>query len=319
MRFSSLGDVLLCAPAIRALRARFPESAIDFLVATEFHDAATLIPGIEKVITFDRKDGWRGLLRLRRLLSRRYDIIVDLQNSLRSAFVRTFCFPLMWQKASRYRFRRWLLIRFKKNMYGEPKPVPLRYIAAMESSGCADDGQGLLLRPEVVQASSRRIALLCPGAKHFTKRWPEEHWVTLAALLRDRGFAVKACGSSMDAETCARIAPDDSVHIDMPMREVADLMQNSSVVVCHDSGLMHLATGVGVPVAAIFGPTVEEFGFFPFRAKSVVVQQDLGCRPCSAFGGKHCPLGHHDCMKRTTPDSVLDAVMQLISDRNTNG
>ncbi len=139
IRFSSLGDILLTAPALRSLRARFPESPIDLLVAAEYADAARLIPGPDRVLTFDRSEGFGGLWRLRGQLARRYAVLVDLQNSPRSAFLRATTLPVIWTKAKRYRLRRWLLIRFKKNLYGGVKAVPERYLDAMARLGAIDD------------------------------------------------------------------------------------------------------------------------------------------------------------------------------------
>ena len=308
---------------MRALRTRFPEAKIDFLVATEFAEAAQLLPGIDSIITLNKNEGWRGLLRLRRLLSRKYELIVDLQNSIRSSFLRMMCFPLMWAKASRYRFRRWILIRFKKNLYGKTKPVPLRYIEAMEAIGVVDDGLGLQLNVATgnvrLDQSPKRV-VLCPGAKHNTKRWPIENWEMLGRDLRQKGFEVTVCGSKFEEEDCQRVGGNQSeVLIDLPLHELGQRMVQADVVVCHDSGLMHLASGVDAPLVAIFGPTVEQFGFFPFRANSIVLQQDLNCRPCTAFGGAKCPLGHHDCMKKTTPQQIVQSIESLIESRGERG
>ncbi|MCB9368108.1 MAG: glycosyltransferase family 9 protein [Calditrichaeota bacterium] len=300
---------------MRALRNRFPEARIDFLVASQFEEAAKLLPGIDQIIVFNKNEGWRGLLRLRRLLSRRYEIIVDLQNSLRSAFLRTFCFPLLWSKASRYRFRRWLLIRFKKNYYKKVLPVPLRYVDSVDTFGAKDDGLGLeLVNIDTDPDTTRKnLVILCPGAKHATKKWPKENWKTLAESIKESGFTLVVCGVQSEAEVCREIAGDGEVWIDAPLAHIGALMKSSAAVVCHDSGLMHLATGVGARTVALFGPTVEEFGFFPFRGRSIVLQQQLACRPCSAFGADKCPLHHHNCMRLTTPDNVMQALREVSS------
>lgn len=315
IRLSSLGDVLLCAVALRALKARFPESAIHFLVASEFKEAAELLPAIDKIIVFDRKEGWRGLLRLRRLLSRRYEMIVDLQNSWRSAFLRVFCFPLMWAKATRYRLRRWVLIKFKRNLYRKVVPVPLRYVAAIEQFGAKDDGNGLDLQlsgtPDAV--ASENSIVLCPGAKHATKRWPTENWQKVAIELRKRGYHVVVCGTAAEETACREIAGGGEILIDVPLDRIAHKMRRATAVITHDSGLMHLACGSGAPVLALFGPTVQEFGFYPFRANSRVVENTLPCRPCHAFGSAICPKGHHDCLRLTTPERVIIELEQLIS------
>ncbi|MBK6766082.1 MAG: glycosyltransferase family 9 protein [bacterium] len=198
------------------------------------------------------------------MLSRRYELIVDLQNSWRSAFLRVFCFPLMWTKAERYRLRRWLLIQFKWNIYGAPKPVPLRYIDAMKTLGCTDDGAGLDLAAAAgseSHATTRRV-VLCPGAKHATKRWPIEYWTEVARQLTADGYDLIVCGAESEAEECRQIAmAGGQAVISAPLRELTGIMRSSEAVITHDSGLMHLAVGSGTRVLAIFGPTIEEFGF----------------------------------------------------------
>jgi heptosyltransferase-2 len=91
----------------------------------------------------------------------------------------------------------------------------------------------------------------------------------------------------------------------------AALLKRTRALVSGDTGLMHLATAVETPVIALFGPTVEQFGFFPYRAKSAVLQRELSCRPCSAHGGPRCPLKHHRCLQDLQPGDVLEALRRL--------
>jgi heptosyltransferase-2 len=81
------------------------------------------------------------------------------------------------------------------------------------------------------------------------------------------------------------------------------------VLVTNDSAPLHLATAVGTPVVAVFGPTVPAFGFGPRGARDRVVEHPaLACRPCSAHGPQVCPLGHHRCMQELSVESVAAAV-----------
>jgi len=68
------------------------------------------------------------------------------------------------------------------------------------------------------------------------------------------------------------------------LQETGALLARARVVVSGDTGVMHMATGVGTPVVALFGPTVAQFGFFPYRAPAAVLERALDCRPCSATG-----------------------------------
>jgi heptosyltransferase-2 len=74
-----------------------------------------------------------------------------------------------------------------------------------------------------------------------------------------------------------------------------------------------MATGVGTPVVALFGPTVRQFGFFPYRARATVLERPLECRPCSTMGSARCPLGHHRCLADLAPPDVARAVERLVA------
>lgn len=324
IRFSSLGDLLLTAPALRALRRRFPQSHIDLLVAADYADAARLLPGPDRILTFDRSRGFNGLLRLRAELSRRYSILVDLQNSVRSAFLRATTLPTVWVKARRYRFRRWVLIRLKRNLYRSVIPVPLRYLDALAVIGTQDDDRGLQLAvPADSHAAAERLIaarqidtgraiIFCPGARHATKRWPAESWIELGRRLAGAGGQVVVVGSESETEMIRRIAQDIPGGIPLSGQEIcvaAALMHRSAAVVSNDSGLMHLAAGLDRPLVAIFGPTVPEFGFYPFRSPARIFDQRLDCRPCSALGGRECPRRHFRCMRDTHPEAVAAAVL----------
>ena len=94
-------------------------------------------------------------------------------------------------------------------------------------------------------------------------------------------------------------------------RNRARCWRAAAAAVTGDTGVMHMATAIGTPVVALFGPTVEAFGFFPYRARATVLQRDLGCRPCSAKGTLRCPLVHHRCLKEITPAEVELALTEL--------
>ena len=91
------------------------------------------------------------------------------------------------------------------------------------------------------------------------------------------------------------------------------MIRRSEVLISGDTGVMHMATGVGTPVVALFGPTVRQFGFFPYRSASSVVELQLPCRPCSAHGSRRCPLGHHHCMRQIVPDLVFPALAEALA------
>ena len=90
--------------------------------------------------------------------------------------------------------------------------------------------------------------------------------------------------------------------------QTAALLRQASVLVSGDTGVMHMATAVGTPVVALFGPTVQAFGFFPYAERARVLELSLGCRPCSSKGGPQCPLGHHRCLHDLSPELVYQTL-----------
>src|SRR5204862_2273298 len=95
----------------------------------------------------------------------------------------------------------------------------------------------------------------------------------------------------------------------LTLRQSVALIGRAALVVTNDSAPLHLATAMGTPIVAVFGPTVPEFGFGPLRAGDVSLGIDgLQCRPCSSHGPPACPLGHHRCMRELTVAAVLAAI-----------
>jgi heptosyltransferase-2 len=86
-------------------------------------------------------------------------------------------------------------------------------------------------------------------------------------------------------------------------------MKSCDAVICGDTGPMHIAEALNVPLIAIFGSTVKEFGFYPQSENSVVIEnKELGCRPCTHIGRSSCPLGHFKCMKEIEPEKIVQSL-----------
>ena len=96
----------------------------------------------------------------------------------------------------------------------------------------------------------------------------------------------------------------------LPIMSSAEIIRGASLLVANDSAPVHIASAFNVPTVAIFGPTVKDFGFYPYHKRSVVVEvEGLGCRPCLIHGGRRCPIVTFDCMRKISPDEiVMDAL-----------
>lgn len=334
LRFSSIGDIVLASPLIRVLRARFPQAQIDFVTKSQFVDLVRSNQNLNYTYPYDPASGFAGLRALKsKIADERYDLIIDIHNSLRSRFVRAVRGVRHTVVVDKRVVERTALVKFKKNLYRSVVSVADRYLEPLAPWGIVNDGKGLELHipDEVlfgVNGKMARLQLhrfesayaLCPGARHLTKRWPAERFVEVGVrLARERDAAILLFGGEGDREASTRIANGISVEVgservfdltgQMSLLESAAALEYVDAVVTNDSGLMHIATARQKPVVAVFGSTVREFGFFPVHPDAIVLEvEGLSCRPCSHIGRPSCPEGHLKCLTLTTADHVIRAL-----------
>ncbi len=166
---------------------------------------------------------------------------------------------------------------------------------------------------------SGRMAVLAPGSRWATKRWPADRFASLADALVSDGLAVALAGGDDDREVAAHVVSRARVDVlDLTGRldvgEWVALVDRASVVVSNDSAAAHVAAGVGVPVVAIFGPTVPAQGYAPYSDRARIVASELDCRPCGRHGSDSCPLGTLQCMTDVSADEVRGEVLALLED-----
>jgi lipopolysaccharide heptosyltransferase II len=321
VRFSSIGDVLLTTPLVRVLRARHPDARLVFVTKRSMAPLVADNPHLSEVVVLEPGESIRSLAR--RLAALAPTRGLDLHGSLRSTALRVLV-RCPWRGYSKRKFARGVLVSTKIDLYGTDVPVAERYFEAARGLDVRPDGAP----PEFFlgQAATgwarhwlgeqrleeRRFAVLAPGAAHFTKRWPLDRWQTAGARLRDRGFSLVTVGGADDRALGEALAPlAVNVAGTLSLQQTGALLARARFVISGDTGVMHMATGVGTPVVALFGPTVRQFGFFPYRGRAEVLERPLDCRPCSVMGGARCPMGHHRCLADIGSDDVVAAAARL--------
>ncbi len=333
IRLGSIGDVVLTTPVIAALKLSHPDADLDFLVKKEYHELLIGNPNIRRVIPFDvsRHKGLKGLLEIAwELRKEGYRYVIDLHGNLRSRVISAL---IPGSKTLRYDKqaleRRLLLHGFRPHTKHtvdaylsalaplipaaglKPSPATAIYLSLEEEKGAAS----FIAQRSVSEGST--IIGINPGARWQTKRWLEEGFIELGKMaVAELSAKVLIFGGPDEVELSKRVS--DRIGIDafsvagkIGLREAAALIKRCSVFVTNDSGPMHIATAVGTPVLAIFGPTVRGFGFSPL-GKSVVVEKELKCRPCSLHGSEICPQGHFECMKGIGADEVFKIVKGMV-------
>jgi len=327
VRFSSLGDVLLTTPLIRALRTRHPAATITALTKQVWAPLLSANPHLDHVVSLAPGQSLVPLARAIRAAG--FSHRLDLHASVRTRVLRLLV-PGAWTGYNARRRERRALIREQRDIYRDRVPVAERYFEAARGLDVAPDGRPaeLFISPAAearaeewlsrAAADDRPLTILAPGAAHATKRWPLPAWCALASALVARGGAVVVVGAAADRPAGLAIAAAAGglgycAAGELDLQATGALIRQAVAVVSNDSGAMHLATAVGTPVVALFGPTVEAFGFFPYRARARVLQRELPCRPCSSKGGPRCPMGHHRCLGEILPEQVLDCLADLAS------
>jgi heptosyltransferase-2 len=258
-----------------------------------------------------------------------YTDLLDLHDNLRSRLLRLLV-PGRWRTYPKHRLARALLVHAKRNRYRDRRPVPERYFSAARHLDVFPDGSppeffiGREATEEVKAwlesvdlASEANVVAIAPGAAHATKRWPLDHWRVLLQRLVKDGLAVVLVGGPDDAAITAELSRATPGRVASAagvfgLQGTGALLRRARALISGDTGVMHMASGVGTPVVALFGPTVEAFGFFPYTKLSRVVELPLPCRPCTTQGGPRCPLGHHRCMIDIQPGAVYEALRQVM-------
>ncbi len=327
VRFSSIGDVLLTTPLFRAIRHRYPAARITVLTKQAYAPLLSHNPHIERVIGVDPDRSLTSLAA--ELRAGQYTHRLDLHDSVRSRMLRALM-PGRWGTYPKHRLARAFLIYAKRNRYRDRRPVAERYFSAAVDLDVEPDGAPpeFVLAAEAKREASdwlaqagvgpgRPLVAVAPGAAHATKRWPVEHWRTLIRRLVGQGFDISVVGGADDVALGAELSQLCEGRVVSAagvfgLQGTGALLRRSAALVSGDTGVMHMATAVGTPVVALFGPTVQAFGFFPYTSRASVLELALSCRPCSSKGGPRCPLGHHRCLIDIDPESVYGRVRRFV-------
>lgn len=159
--------------------------------------------------------------------------------------------------------------------------------------------------------AERPAVALCPGAAFGpAKRWPAQRFASLARRCARAGAAVWVLGGPGDAGIGAQIAahaPAVNLAGYTTLQDAVDLLSAARAAVANDSGLLHVAAALGVPVAAVYGSSSPDFTP-PLGARVRIVERQLACRPCF---DRACRFGHLDCLRGIGGQRVFGALAEL--------
>jgi heptosyltransferase-2 len=315
-----LGNVLLTTPLLTALSTRY--GPVDVVAQPVSAQVLEGHPAVREVLPYDKRHadrGWAGVRRLARQIRKR-------------AYARAYLPDPSWRAATLvFAARVPERVGFSQSpaakLYSAKVLRPLHGPECARIAALAGIPVGDPLPPVWLglagEDRERATAMLnewgigdfvafAPGSVWGARRWP--YFAELAAAL-DRPVVV--IGGPHDAPLVEAVisgAPDRvRSAVGAAPRVSAALIERALAIVTNDCAALHLATAVGTPVVALFGPTTAALGFGPLGADDVVLGQDeLLCRPCAQPGPAVCPLEHHRCMRELDVGRVADALGSLI-------
>ena len=332
IRVDGIGDLLNSTPAISLLRENYPSAEITVLARPL--NAPVLIgnPDVDRILTFARDGECRSLkARLqfyRKLRREQFQLVVAMQTAMWSHLV-------AFLSGAPHRLGRYQK-RFRSTLthawHGKyPKGETHEVDRNLELVRLICEGEGtrslkFYLSPDEITEAKNHLASLeieadafligiHPGGSSFDKRWPEKRYAELADRLAQQYNAtvllLHGPGEAALARNIQQAMQSPAiVHAPETIRELGALLSCCNLVVCNDSGPMHLAAALDVPMVAIFGPT-DHVAWHPLSENASIVRRDMPCWPCSAH---KCKIGW-ECTKKLPVEPVWDATTTTIETR----
>lgn len=315
IRLSSIGDIVLTTPVIRAVHQQWP-AEVHVLTKKGFVQILSPNPYISKVIPLEKSLGDT----IRTLRAERYDLVIDLHKNIRTRLIR-----ILLQRPS-MAFRKmngakWLMTALHIDRLPRIHLVD-RYFQALAHKGIQPDGQGLdyFIDPkdrvhpkEWVNRAYLAVAL---GAAHATKQIPEEKLVDILNQV-DLPIILLGGGNeqTLGDRLVATLTGREVVNLAgrLTLGQSADVIRQASVVLTPDTGMMHIAAAFQKPIISVWGNTIPAFGMYPYLREGspegkIWEVGGLGCRPCSKIGHKSCPKGHFRCMKDQPATAIAKSI-----------
>ena len=308
IRLSAMGDIVLTTPVIRALNQQL-KAKIDFLTKPQYVSLLESNTYINRIFSLNDKVDF--------LQKNKYDYVVDLQNNLRSWKIRSkiqtksFVF-------NKKTLRRYLLIYFGIDLL--KNHVVDRYFATVASLNVVNDNQGLdfnvssSVKPEF--NTSQSYIAWCIGGTHNPKKLSAKQITQVVSKLK---IPVVLLGGNNDLDIAKEIINNGeckSVYNfcgKLSVQESSYLIKESKMLLTNDTGMMHIASALKMPIISFWGCTKPSLGFTPYMTdpSSIKIISKRSAKPCSKHG-KHCKYGKNGCIKEIDPQLIYDSVLSLL-------
>ncbi len=320
IRPGGIGDAVLLAPAIRSIKKHHPNIHITILAEKRNAGVFPLISGINRLLCYDRPGEFV------QALQGSYDVVIDTEQSHRLSAVvaRLVSAPVKIGFDTNERRR-----MFTNSIpYSHEDYEALSFAHLLEplgiEAGRVEMGAPFLSIPDT--ASGKAAGLLkalhnqpfvavFPGASIPERRWGAERFRRVADMLSGFGIKTVVVGGKEDRQQ-SEVIVGGGAGLNLAgltsLAETAAVIQRSALLLSGDSGVLHIAVGLGVPTVSLFGPGRAK-KWAPRGERHIVINRELPCSPCTTFGTTPpCPIDAR-CMRDISVDEVVNAVTMLLT------
>ncbi|MBR4919211.1 MAG: glycosyltransferase family 9 protein [Bacteroidales bacterium] len=319
IRLSSIGDIVLTTPVVRAMKNQIQNVELHFLTKTSHEQVVSANPYIDKVHLYDTSNP-KAIVEV--LKNENFDCVVDLHNNHRSRqLTRRLKRPYL--RYNKVTFKRDICVWLKLNFLPYNHVVD-RYFEAVFPLNVHNDHKGLdFFIPEGADFDEEDLPMVFEdgfvamvlGGAHATKRIPLSKVVEIGSILHK---PIMLLGGKDVYETGEEIvsALGDRAYNGCGkynLYQSCSILKQADCVITGDTGLMHVAAAFQKPIAVLWGSTIPEFGMYPYMPGNRELFRNfevcpLHCRPCSKLGRKSCPRRNFKCMLNIPATEVADWV-----------
>jgi predicted lipopolysaccharide heptosyltransferase III len=343
VRLSAIGDVLHCTPLTRALREKYPEARISWIVADKSKDVLLGNPFLDEIVVWD-KDEWRNILGTdlvtgyqafrtlqKSIQAEQYDMIVDVHAQFIPGLI-------TWKSGALIRVgfsnaRELAPLFYTRTAVRENNlPITQQYLGVLAALGISEYSTDMIMpiAPENHQNAANiwekykinatdKVIVLNPSTTWMTKCWPTEHFAQLGNyLLQETGIKILLTGAKADIPLVTQIKEKlNGVVVDITgstsLKDLAAIAQKCHLFVSGDTGPLHIAAAVGTPTLSLFGPTDPQV-YTPLGEQHSSLLTTVPCRLCRK---RKCDK--FICMEQIDPKVVYQEVLKMLHSNRSVG
>ena len=319
IRPGGIGDAVLLIPAIKKIKSAYPEAKIDLLCEKRNCEIFKLCEEINSIFLYDSLTGLKSAFR------ERYDAVIDSEQWYRLSALVAYL--------TRTPIRIGFATNNRKKLFNNPTSYKedeheidsfFRLASALIPEPTFDEGSAFISIPYEISkgieshlkaVSEKRVVAIFPGGSVPEKRWPSGRFREVAERLTDAGYAIAAIGGKADSNLGDEITKglNSTVNLcgSLSLVETAALLKRAVLLITGDSGILHIAFGVGTGTLSLFGPG-NEIKWAPKGEIHSILSSAIDCRPCTKFGNIPPCKRELECMSLISATAVFEKAIKLL-------